>query len=139
MWPFIIGVARACAIPLVIQGGLFNGRAGLIYFLAQVARQQPDWNGHVYEQRRLLGLHAVKRDKGKVLIGDQLLRLSTDLATGSAGALLALAAIDNPDPALLPGAGVSPSRFQLGPNKELDILGGGELHDQRARSAGAGR
>jgi tRNA A-37 threonylcarbamoyl transferase component Bud32 len=112
--PFLLAVARACAIPLVIQGGLFNGRAGLIYFLAQVARQRPEWAEHVSEQARLLGLHSVQRDGHEVLIGDQLLRLSTDLATGSAGALLALAAIDNPDAALLPGAGIPHKPVPLG-------------------------
>jgi tRNA A-37 threonylcarbamoyl transferase component Bud32 len=105
--PFALGVARASAAWLVIQGGLFNGRAGLIYFLAQLARERPDWAGHVHEQRLLLGMHTVRRDGDEVLVGDQLLRLSTDLATGSAGALLALtAAVDNSAPALLPGAGV---------------------------------
>ena len=122
--PFTLGVARACAISLVIQAGLFNGRAGLIYFLAQLARQQPDWAEHVGQQRRLLGLHSVHRDQDEVLIGDQLLRLSTDLATGSAGALLALAAIDNPDPALLPGAGVPRKPVPSGAERQTRPRGG---------------
>jgi tRNA A-37 threonylcarbamoyl transferase component Bud32 len=116
--PFLRGVAKACALWLVIQGGLFNGRAGLIYFLAQLASHEPDQLGEIDEQRRLLGLHTVRRDGDEVLIGDQLLRLSTDLATGSAGALLALTAIDNPDPALLPGAGVPNRPVPPGTEKE---------------------
>jgi hypothetical protein len=44
------------------------------------------------DQSRRLGWHALTRDGHMVFPGDQLLRLSTDLATGSAGVLLALGA-----------------------------------------------
>ncbi len=99
----VSGAARACAVQIVIQGGLFNGRAGLVYFLAHAANRQPQWRAAAHEQSQLLALHVVARDDGHVLHGDQLVRLSVDLATGSAGALLAVEATTSSGQRLLPG------------------------------------
>ncbi|MFE3901353.1 hypothetical protein ACFXPY_13625 [Streptomyces sp. NPDC059153] len=57
--------------------------------------------------RRPLALHLAPYADGEVLHGDQLIRLSTDLATGSAGALPALAATRTPGCDLLPGLHLS--------------------------------
>lgn len=106
---FVSAVARACAVPLVTQGGLLNGRAGLIYFLARVAHKYPEWSSHLDEQLKLLGLHVTRVGEDEIAAGDQLVRLSTDLATGSAGLMLAMYAATHPDKALLPGTGVPPT------------------------------
>ncbi|GAA2572241.1 class III lanthionine synthetase LanKC [Winogradskya consettensis] len=100
----VLAAARAGAVEAMAQGGLFNGRAGIVYLLAHVATRWPDWHEALADQRRLLSLHAAPVGNGRVLHGDQLIRLSTDLATGSAGALLALTVADEPDRAALPGA-----------------------------------
>jgi hypothetical protein len=68
------------------QSGLFNGRAGMILSLASAG----DTAGAAAQARRL-AYHAVRYADGVAFPGDQLLRLSMDLGTGSAGILLALA------------------------------------------------
>ncbi|WP_371517330.1 class III lanthionine synthetase LanKC [Kitasatospora sp. NBC_01300] len=116
--------ARAGAVRVVVQGGLFNGRAGLAYVLSQVAARLPHWQAEAEEQLRLLELHLAPHQDGHVLHGDQLVRLSTDLATGSAGALLALEAAKSPGQALLPGAhpvsGWTPERAEPGTTSRRD-------------------
>ncbi|MFI9644147.1 class III lanthionine synthetase LanKC [Micromonospora sp. NPDC051925] len=89
---------RRCAdFPFYAQSGLFAGRAGIVAYLAgrgeyEVARAQA----------RLLGWHALPYGDGTAFPGDQLLRLSMDLATGTAGVLAALAASRPTDPVRLP-------------------------------------
>lgn len=92
------GLAQACRRTVVAQPGLLAGRAGL---LAVVARLLPrlrgaDDDAHgravaaVEAHRRLLGLHTVARGDAQLVPGEGGLRLSADLAHGSAGVLLAL-------------------------------------------------
>ncbi|MEU7260946.1 class III lanthionine synthetase LanKC [Streptomyces rimosus] len=100
----VAGAARAAAVEAVVQGGLFNGRAGLAYFLSHAAALVPQARSWSERQLHLLSLHVADHDGGQVLYGDQLLRLSTDLATGSAGALLAMEAAKTSGACLLPGA-----------------------------------
>lgn len=76
-------VARS---PFYAQSGLFAGRAGIIRYLAGRADE------HLSVQVRNLSWHAVPFRGNVAFPGDQLLRLSMDLATGSAGVLLALGA-----------------------------------------------
>jgi hypothetical protein len=81
-------ISLAAQSPFYAQSGLFAGRAGIIRYLA----------GHDTDDERLalqvrnLAWHAVPFRSGVAFPGDQLLRLSMDLATGSAGVLLALGA-----------------------------------------------
>ncbi len=103
-------ISRAAEPEFIIQPGLFNGRAGLLGYLA-LARPQPhppgvrhsppprtpdDVEAAAHRQtaldrhRRLLTLHQISYQGHLAFPGDQLLRLSADLATGSAGVLLAL-------------------------------------------------
>ncbi|MGW2787305.1 class III lanthionine synthetase LanKC [Streptomyces populi] len=107
-------IGRAAEPELIIQPGLFNGRAGLIGYLA-LTRPRPhlldtrdarhpvhtmdgmdgsDAAVHLQtaldRHRRLLALHQISYQGHLAFPGDQLLRLSADLATGSAGVLLAL-------------------------------------------------
>lgn len=89
-------IRRAAEPEFVIQAGLFNGRAGLIGYLALTGDRADEGpgsadNGTALDRHRaLLALHQVPYRGRLAFPGDQLLRLSTDLATGSAGVLLAL-------------------------------------------------
>ncbi|MEU2794271.1 class III lanthionine synthetase LanKC [Streptomyces sp. NPDC007100] len=100
----VSGAARAAAVHTVVQAGLFNGRSGLAYFLSHASAHVPQALSWAEHQMRLLSLHVADHDGAQVLHGDQLLRLSTDLATGSAGALLAAQATKTSGARLLPGA-----------------------------------
>ncbi|MFE7664915.1 class III lanthionine synthetase LanKC [Streptomyces celluloflavus] len=99
----VAAAARAGSVPLIAQSGLFKGRAGLAYFLSHAAVQQPQWQAEAEQHLRRLTLHLAPHETGKIAHGDQLMRLSTDLATGSAGVLLAMAAFQSPGRCLLPG------------------------------------
>ena len=81
-------IGRAARAPFAAQAGLFTGRAGIIRYLAGHDRD----SGRLAAQIRNLAWHAVPYRGGLAFPGDQLLRLSMDLATGSAGVLLALSA-----------------------------------------------
>ncbi|MFH9354064.1 class III lanthionine synthetase LanKC [Kitasatospora sp. NPDC017646] len=94
-------IRRVAEPEFIIQPGLFNGRAGLIGYLALgqdraagTARldrtADPARTAQLDRQRALLGLHQITYQGHLAFPGDQLLRLSADLATGSAGVLLAL-------------------------------------------------
>ncbi|MGO1051831.1 class III lanthionine synthetase LanKC [Crossiella sp. CA198] len=90
-------VQRALEAEFTIHSGLFTGRAGLVCALAALRglpgvdgdRVQDTLRGHVSR----LAWHAVPHGGGLAFPGDALLRLSHDLATGSAGVLLALHAV----------------------------------------------
>ncbi|WP_350280582.1 class III lanthionine synthetase LanKC [Kribbella sp. HUAS MG21] len=76
-----------------VQPGLFMGRAGLLLTAASLDDQVDDLV-------RGLGWHAMPFAGGLAYPGNQLLRLSMDLATGSAGVLLALGtALHHAEPA----------------------------------------
>ncbi|PWR10767.1 lantipeptide synthetase [Micromonospora acroterricola] len=79
---------RRCAdFPFYAQSGLFAGRAGIVAYLAE--RGELD---QARDQGRLLSWHALPYRGLPAFPGEQLLRLSMDLATGTAGVLTALAA-----------------------------------------------
>ncbi|MEU4587958.1 class III lanthionine synthetase LanKC [Kitasatospora aureofaciens] len=85
-------IRLAAAPEFVIQSGLFNGRAGLIGYAALTRHRaaEPGAAALLDRQRALLAWHQVSYRGELAFPGDQLLRLSADLATGSAGVLLAL-------------------------------------------------
>ncbi|MFE5537669.1 class III lanthionine synthetase LanKC [Streptomyces sp. NPDC056492] len=90
------GLADALAsIRLAARGqftvfpGLLDGRAGLLYFLT-AAGQGADDDAALQGHRRDLWRHAVPHGDGLAFPGRHLVRLSMDLATGSAGVLLAM-------------------------------------------------
>lgn len=89
-----------------VQPGLFAGRAGLIMAAADERPGRPD----EITERLIRGLawHAVPHRGGLAFPGDRLLRLSMDLATGSAGVLLALGAALHDRPVQLPFFGPAP-------------------------------
>jgi hypothetical protein len=93
----MIPITRAAEPEVIVQAGLFMGRAGLLAFLARERDRtvgEPDRRAHLdramRRHMRLLSWHALPYRGHLAFPGDQLARLSTDLATGSAGILLAL-------------------------------------------------
>jgi serine/threonine protein kinase len=96
-------IRRAAQSPFYIEPGLFHGRAGMILHLSHgyptgtAAR-----NGTVTAHIRRLGWHAINYQGYPAFPGEELLRLSMDLATGNAGVLLAVGAALHPEPVHLP-------------------------------------
>ncbi|MEW2051513.1 class III lanthionine synthetase LanKC [Streptomyces sp. NPDC005476] len=95
----LCGILLAARAPFVLCSGLFNGRAGLMAALCAHGRPT---DPALLRHRRLLAWHGVACRGGVSFPGDQLHRLSMDLATGSAGVLLALHAASGA-PLNLPG------------------------------------
>ncbi|MBC6458466.1 class III lanthionine synthetase LanKC [Actinomadura sp. HBU206391] len=96
-------ISRGVRSPFTVQSGLFNGRAGLLAYLARGhepgrAGADPD----VALQVRNLAWHALTYQGDLAFPGDQLYRLSMDLATGTAGVLLAVGAALHGEPVALP-------------------------------------
>ncbi|OCC07351.1 class III lanthionine synthetase LanKC [Streptomyces sp. PTY087I2] len=76
-----------------VQPGLLRGSAGLLLHLAATPLCDPaDRKRGIDRHTDLLGSHALAYGGGLAFPGEQLMRLSMDLATGTAGALLALGA-----------------------------------------------
>ena len=96
-------ITTAACSAYYAQPGLFQGRAGMLLYLAHghaagQAAADPRISSHV----RRLAWHAINYGGGIAFPGDTLFRLSMDLATGTAGVLLGLAS------ALSPGGGALP-------------------------------
>jgi len=94
----LVGIGRAAEPEFIVNSGLFNGRAGLIAFLARLrdtnqARTATPSGGQPVIDRHLrrLAWHVMDHRGNVAFPGDKLRRLSMDLATGSAGVLLAVA------------------------------------------------
>ncbi|MES4908284.1 MULTISPECIES: class III lanthionine synthetase LanKC [unclassified Streptomyces] len=84
-------IAAAASLRYYAQPGLFNGRAGMVLHLARTttADLAPE---RLAAQTASLGWYAVPYQGHLAFPGEQMMRLSMDLATGTAGCLLALAA-----------------------------------------------
>ncbi|WP_113702805.1 class III lanthionine synthetase LanKC [Nonomuraea lactucae] len=92
-----------------VQPGLFTGRAGIIAALADDSRDQAvdtvvDTAVDTVVDAQVKGLrwHALPYGGGLAFAGDQLLRLSMDFATGTAGVLFALGSLLGEHPVRLP-------------------------------------
>jgi len=85
---FVAAATPCCASPYVREPGLHRGRAGLVAALSMLGGAQDE--AALLTSIRNLSWHAVPKDDGLYLPGSGLQRLSVDLATGSAGVLLAL-------------------------------------------------
>ncbi len=101
-----LGLRNAARSQFYIEPGLFSGRAGMILYLSRehapgTAGADPVIAGHL----RRLEWHAIDYGGHLAFPGSQLLRLSMDLATGSAGVLLALGAALHDRPVHLPFLG----------------------------------
>lgn len=92
----VAGIRDAALARFVIEPGLFQGRAGLIAFLLALedaGAGTPETTRAIDRHAASLRLHALRGEHGVFFPGQGLLRRSCDLATGSAGILLTLAAI----------------------------------------------
>lgn len=88
-----------------IEPSLFSGRAGMIYYLNRRAQQASGFDPVVSGHIQRLGWHAINVNDTIAFPGDQLMRLSMDLATGTAGVLLAVGAALHDRPVELPFLG----------------------------------
>ncbi|MDF5752290.1 class III lanthionine synthetase LanKC [Spongiactinospora sp. TRM90649] len=94
---------RVAGSGFFVQPGLFTGRAGIVAALGMGLRGPAVGPDPLIDQQvRGLSWHALPFRGGLAFPGDQLLRLSMDLATGTAGVLLALATVMSENPAHLP-------------------------------------
>ncbi|MFI2426808.1 class III lanthionine synthetase LanKC [Streptomyces sp. NPDC018955] len=82
-------IEKAARSRFYVFSGLFDGRAGMVLFHATAVPASPN---HTAEQVRGLNWHALQWKGHTAFPGNQILRLSMDLASGNAGVLLALAA-----------------------------------------------
>jgi hypothetical protein len=94
-------IRRAAESRMYVQPGVFGGRAGMLLYLAGHTTE-PLRNPDVVAQLRRLSWHALPLEDGIAFPGDQLLRLSMDLASGTAGVLLAVGAACHDEPVHLP-------------------------------------
>lgn len=102
------------------QAGLFNGRAGMIAYLAGRDRNDPGARA----QLSRLPWHAVRYGHGLAYPGEMLMRLSMDLGTGTAGVLLGMAAALAPHRTALPFLAQPPSLPDSVPGHAQAILQG---------------
>jgi len=93
-------IRQAASAHFYVQAGLFAGRAGMILYLSH--RSGGRVSESVADHIRRLRWHALAYEGHLTFPGDQLLRLSMDLATGTAGVLLALGAALHDEPVSLP-------------------------------------
>jgi serine/threonine protein kinase len=85
------GAQFAAQSPMYVLPGLFEGRAGILLYLANRSLD-PATDPHVAKQVRGLAWQAMPYADGLAYPGTGLRRLSMDLGTGNAGILLALGA-----------------------------------------------
>jgi lantibiotic modifying enzyme len=98
-----MAIRHAAESYFYVQSGLFYGRAGMILHLARVfPRKVSSVHPNVATQVKNLSWHRVLHEGNIAFPGEQLLRLSMDFATGTAGVLFALGAALHDDSLHLP-------------------------------------
>ncbi|MFD1271446.1 SapB/AmfS family lanthipeptide [Streptomyces kaempferi] len=145
-------IGRAAVPEFIVQPGLFNGRAGLIGLQALLDPDATERAGVIRRHVRRLLWHVVPYEGHPAFPGEQLLRLSMDLATGNAGVMTALGSVyagtptlpfltvptEPPNPSLPrptpPGSAHRPAHSRHRP-ADIDRL----VPDDRLRPAGTGR
>ncbi|MEU2116329.1 class III lanthionine synthetase LanKC [Streptomyces sp. NPDC016459] len=96
-------IVRAAQATFYAQPGLFRGAAGMVLHLARTNAGGPGTTpADVRRQIGCLTWHAMSYRGRLAFPGEQMMRLSMDLSTGTAGVLLALAAALGDRPAHLP-------------------------------------
>lgn len=95
-------IKRTCRAESTIFPGLFTGHSGQLALAARTSDRPPLADPAVRAHLRRLSWHAQFYRGRLAFPGEQLFRLSTDLATGSAGVLLALATVFEKCPPFLP-------------------------------------
>ncbi len=98
---------RACRAPFFPHAGLFRGRAGAMVALRGLAHG-PAADDALRHHVRRLGWHTAAVDGSVSFCGDHNLRLSADLGSGTAGALLAIESALGGRPVGLPLIGTGP-------------------------------
>ncbi|MEV4190630.1 class III lanthionine synthetase LanKC [Streptomyces toxytricini] len=84
-------IVRAAQATFYAQPGLFRGAAGMVLYLSRTTVPGPGTqDSDVRRQIDALARHAVPYQGHLAFPGEQMMRLSMDLATGTAGCLLAL-------------------------------------------------
>lgn len=91
-------ITIAARSPFYAEPGLFSGRAGMILHLVGVGAS----DALVRDQVAWLGWHAMSFEGDLAFPGAEMMRLSMDLATGTAGVLLAVGAALHHEPVHLP-------------------------------------
>jgi hypothetical protein len=120
------GIRGEFGAEFVLQPGLFEGRAGIALASAALGG---DGTGAARQHLRRLAWHALSYRGGTAFPGSGLIRLSMDLATGTAGVLLASCAADAGGRAGLPlldfgrGAHMLPAAPAAGPEKAELAMG----------------
>jgi hypothetical protein len=94
-------IRKSASCGFYIEPGLFWGRAGMIAYLSR-EHEQPASDAVVATHIRRLSWHAMSYRGNLAFPGEELLRLSMDLATGTAGILLALGCALHDEPVGLP-------------------------------------
>ncbi|MEV4950023.1 class III lanthionine synthetase LanKC [Streptomyces sp. NPDC053755] len=96
-------IVQAAQATFYAQPGLFRGAAGMVLHLARTNAGGPGTAPEdVRRQVGCLTWHAMSYEGHLAFPGEQMMRLSMDLATGTAGVLLALSAALGDRPAHLP-------------------------------------
>ena len=95
-------IRRAARSPFYVEPGLFHGRAGMILCLSADRDRRAGRDPTVDEHIRRLAWHAIDFRGHTAMPGEEMLRLSMDLATGTAGVLLAVGAALHSVPVTLP-------------------------------------
>ncbi|MEU8424300.1 class III lanthionine synthetase LanKC [Micromonospora sp. NPDC048835] len=114
------GIRRAARSPFYAQSGLFAGRAGIIAYLA--ASTDDADRRELRAQLDRLAWHALPYGDGTAFPGEQLLRLSMDFGTGTAGVLYALASAQRGEPPVLPFLAPLPGATRLPRHSEGDLI-----------------
>jgi hypothetical protein len=109
------GIELAANSTMYILPGLFSGRAGILLYLAGRSSASIT-DPKVAKQVRGLAWHALPFADGMAFPGTELQRLSMDLATGTAGVLLALGTVLHDQPVHLPL--LAPTRRSAAPNPQ---------------------
>ncbi|CAL9351838.1 putative SapB synthase [Streptomyces sp. enrichment culture] len=96
-------IVAAAQAMFYAQPGLYRGVAGMVLFLGRTAATGPGTGpGAVRRQLDALSWHALSYRGRLAFPGEQMMRLSMDLSTGTAGCLLAVASVCGGPPAGLP-------------------------------------
>ncbi|MEV1054462.1 class III lanthionine synthetase LanKC [Streptomyces sp. NPDC049887] len=96
-------IVRAAQAKFYAQPGLFRGAAGMVLHLSRTAASGPGTSrADLARQIGVLSWHALPYEGRLAFPGEQMMRLSMDLATGTAGCLLALGAALDDAPVQLP-------------------------------------
>ncbi|MBM0275210.1 class III lanthionine synthetase LanKC [Micromonospora tarensis] len=114
------GIRRAARSPFYAQSGLFAGRAGIIAYLA--ASTDDADRRELAAQVDRLSWHALPYREGTAFPGEQLLRLSMDFGTGTAGVLYALACARHDEPPALPFLAPLPGAQRLPRERGGDLI-----------------